>query len=81
MSDPPKLKYTCIHSMHINNILIKLISMDNTRNKFIDDDELSESTSLTHLLNKIFFAAYRITVILQTRYGACNTPPSRQREI
>ena len=25
--------------------------MDNTRNKFIDDDELSESTSLTHLLN------------------------------
>ena len=25
--------------------------MNNTRNKFIDDDELSESTSLTHLLN------------------------------
>ena len=25
--------------------------MDNTRNKFIDDNELSESTSLTHLLN------------------------------
>ena len=24
MSDPLKLKYTCIHSMHINNILIKL---------------------------------------------------------
>ena len=23
MSDPLKLKYTCIHSMHINNILIK----------------------------------------------------------
>ena len=25
--------------------------MDNTRNKFIDGDELSESTSLTYLLN------------------------------
>ena len=25
--------------------------MDNTRNQFIDDDEFSESTSLTHLLN------------------------------
>ena len=25
--------------------------MNNTRNKFIDDDELSESTLLTHLLN------------------------------
>ena len=24
MSDPLKLKYTCIHSMHINNILTKL---------------------------------------------------------
>ena len=25
--------------------------MDNTRNKFIDGDELSESTSLTYVLN------------------------------
>ena len=25
--------------------------MDNTRNKFIDDDDLSESISLSHLLN------------------------------